>query len=629
MKRAVAAILLIFLALPLSLRAQQVTGPGISSFTTVPLPRPLRLPPGLIESLPIVKDASFFGDAVKVMDCDPEQPTTPLGLCSNQMFGGLALMSSHLQGTIQIQFYPPFNNLAHFEVSHLTNLQGDDTVMKAPQFYEMPVQHNYILDPFSNLSSGDLNLITGQVTNLKYRVLFNNDFYTALQNANPKLVGNAFEFPGGYGIAQATFQQRADGLLDFTFYGTTALPLGPNILGDPVRMPLPLCGPLIQCSSIQAPGTTLHPFIQITTVPSSDPPCGSNCPNIPSNSVQNYTAFSYATQLGDNFNLDIPQLGGPGEARSHMTGRVHIQFGEKSGNFLPFVISAIPPEGLLAPAPTGTPLGFSLGLLGMSEFLFFPKQTYFFSNVATGDDPIDMSIGELDLRTGAIVGGNGIFRSYFVQSIFIGLSALQPGIIPSSLPFKGPLKFETAANGETVFRFNGESSFPVPFPIFPTPDNKSGYFVGANGTLDLFYRLQMMHPVDPPRTVKIGSASNVGSSIGDLFSYNYSVPCNGTQGDASFSYTNNNGSGKAANSGTFKMESLVSVSCINSRNSRAAVGDYDTVTFTGFGTWSQDSQPHAATVQVSTAPDAPYVHIMIDGGFLSQANTKPAVSPVP
>jgi len=71
------------------------------------------------------------------------------------------------------------------------------------------------------------------------------------------------------------------------------------------------------------------------------------------------------------------------------------------------------------------------------------------------------------------------------------------------------------------------------------------------------------------------------------------------------------------------------VSCINSRTSHAAPGDYDTVTFAGFGTWSKDSNPHIANVQISLSPDFPYVHVLIDGGSVSQANTKPAGVPLP
>jgi hypothetical protein len=41
--------------------------------------------------------------------------------------------------------------------------------------------------------------------------------------------------------------------------------------------------------------------------------------------------------------------------------------------------------------------------------------------------------------------------------------------------------------------------------------------------------------------------------------------------------------------------------------------------------------PHLATVQVSTARDMPYVSILIDGGMLSNVNTKPdkPVLPIP
>ena len=77
------------------------------------------------------------------------------------------------------------------------------------------------------------------------------------------------------------------------------------------------------------------------------------------------------------------------------------------------------------------------------------------------------------------------------------------------------------------------------------------------------------------------------------------------------------------------MGSLAWVSFSNS--SRACPpGEADTVTFTGVGMWSQDtSRPHVASVQVSTAPDAPYVSILIDGGLMSNVNTKPAKAVLP
>jgi len=79
------------------------------------------------------------------------------------------------------------------------------------------------------------------------------------------------------------------------------------------------------------------------------------------------------------------------------------------------------------------------------------------------------------------------------------------------------------------------------------------------------------------------------------------------------------------------MTSLANVHCTNSRSSQLSPGDYDTVSFSGFGSWSKDKENglHLATVQISTSKDFPYVSVMIDGGLTSNANTKPAEAPVP
>lgn len=458
MKWPLAALSLTALVLPCAVEAQIITtGTGLPGLYTGTVPQGgLKLPPNNVEVLPIVHDTSFYSDAVKMVDC-PNQTDEPFGICRNMLFGGHGLMSTHLQGYIQIRFSPPLNNVSHFEVTHPLNLIGDDTVMKAPQFYEMPALQTYVLDPFTDISAGDLNLTTGEVANLKYSVLVSNTWYNALTNVNPKLVGSPFSFPGPYGYAQAIFKQREDGLLDFTFLGGSFLPLTSNILGDPVRMPLPFCGPLTQCTGIQAQGSVLHPTLRISTVPENLPPCAPNCATLPVNGDMNFTTHSYATVLGDNFNLNVPPLGGVGPARSQLTGRAHIQFGQPTGNFVPFVISGIPPEGLIGPGgpiPPNT-VGFAYSLLGSAEKIFFPLQTYFFNAVGTGDDPFDLAVGELNLTTGQAVGntpgylpakpptpgscpaptfnpGNMIFRSYFSQSIFQSLAKLNPGISPAS-----------------------------------------------------------------------------------------------------------------------------------------------------------------------------------------------------
>ena len=340
-----------------------------------PLPVPLTLPPGLLEVLPVDTGGSYMGDAIRMVDC-PNNADNPFGVCGNLLFGGLALFNTHLTGQVQIQFFPPVNGISHFQVSHPFNLTGPDVLMKAPQFYIFNVTQNAIVDIFDGFSSGDLNLNTGEVTNINYSVIFFNLFYEALGLVNPKLKPPAFSFPGTYGTAEITFQQRADGLMDYTFYGSTFLPLGNNINGDPVRMPLPFFGPLIQGASIQAAGMSLHPHLALTTIPSTDPPCASNCFTPPYDTIVEYTLNARFSDFGDDFTLNIPQLGGPATGRSQLQGRIQMQFGDQNGDYVPVAINSMPPGGLLVPPPAFPIAGLSLGFLGFDEHLVFLRFTY-------------------------------------------------------------------------------------------------------------------------------------------------------------------------------------------------------------------------------------------------------------
>jgi hypothetical protein len=65
-------------------------------------------------------------------------------------------------------------------------------------------------------------------------------------------------------------------------------------------------------------------------------------------------------------------------------------------------------------------------------------------------------------------------------------------------------------------------------------------------------------------------------------------------------------------------------------NRDARPGECDCVTFTGIGLWTKDlGGPHMCTVQISTAPDGQYVSIQIDGGLVSNVNTKPKEAVLP
>jgi hypothetical protein len=604
-------------------------------FAQLPLPTPLTLPPDGVEVLQIDPAGSYMGDAMRVVDC-PNPADEPFGTCGNELFGGVALWNSHLTGALQIRFSPPVNGVTHFEVTHPFNLTGDDVLMTMPQLYIFKMTQNTILDTFDTVSSGDLNLTTGLVTNLNYNVIFFNLWYGALGVVNPKLKPPPFQFPGVYGAAQANFSQRSDGLLDFTFYGSTFLPLGGSVSGDPVRLPMPFSGPQLELGNIQVPGMSLHPHLRITTKPSLDPPCDGVCASIPLNSVVQMTLNAAVSNIGDDYTLNIPQLGptpAPGsvlpEGHTEVQGRVQVQFGAKNGHYVPVAFHGLPPLGLVAPTPPFPIPGLSLGLLGPDTHLVFPLQTYLVAGTVIADDPFDFSVGELDLDTGQLVGGL-LWRSFWNHTLLQAVLAANAATLqPFSFQQRGPALFQKGPNGELVFRFNSTTVLPYTGFIFPAPDfftSKAGFTGGPGSFLQPFVRLQAALPTDTPTGILSGAQTNVTSSFGEPFSYSYSVPCSGTGIIPTFTYTN---TGKGTHAGTFTMTNLSSVSCTNSLTSTKPVGNYDTIQFSGYGTWSGDSNPHIATVHVSTVPTTPYVSIMIDGGQLSNADIAPAKSPAP
>jgi len=612
------------------------------------LPVKLKLPPGLDQTLPLNKTQSFFGDVLHAVDCT-EDKDLPYGTCGNQLFGGLVMTNSHINGSIRIRFYEPINDIAHFEVIHGT-LHGDDGVLQAPQGYELPVLDPQVIDAPLFLSNGDLNLKTGGVTNLKYFVLLRNSAIDILLDANPKIDRPVVAFPGIRGSVWARFEQRPDGLLDFTFRGSTFLALGKDAIGDIIRFPMPFCNPL-HCASIPARGTSLHPHLYLSTKAPEGPSCAPNCPVIPTNTIREFTVSTQASSFGDDFDLHIPQLGGPATGRSHLLGRLQIQFGPQAGDTVPFVIQALVPEGLMAQPPEGPfGAGFVPGLIGQDEILKFPLLSYRLTKVALVDEPFDIIHGAVNVSTGRVI-GEMPYPSFFAQNLATALFEQNDGrISPDAFPVRAlqPLPgepatnyalFEKGVNGQLVFRFNGQHKRSFFTYRFPSPDLiKANSFLANSpfSTLDLFLRIQAVQPVDIPRVRLTGGATNVTSSLGDRFSYTYSFPCNPAGENFSFQYTNFN---SGSSGGTFTMKRLAAVQCINSRTSTLPPGDYDTVSFSGFGTWSKDdpdADPRFVSGQISISPQAPYVGILVfqnpdddDNVVLSSANTKPAEKPLP
>ena len=591
----------------------------------------LQLPPGLEQVLPLSKAASYFGDSIRAVNChDPRE--MQFGSCRGQLFGGFAMVDSHLSGSVRISFTEPVGDVTHFEATHGEGLVGDDGTLAAPQFFKLPTLQNRVQDVPGLVSSGDLNLETGEVSNLTYYVSFSNTALLALSRVNPNLPAQPIVFsslpstPTRYGSAWAAFEQRPDGLLDYSFYGSAFLPLGGDLGGDPVKFPLPIAGPALEFASIPARGTALHPHLSIST---KEPEVSARdaCPDIPFNTVQELTLFTHNSSFGDAFTLNAEEvLGGGATGRSHVLGRALIQFGERAGNSAPVAVSLLNAGGVLAEmAPTPITQAFPGRLYpgphGFDEFLRFPLRTYSLDDLMIIDDPFDISVGAVDLKTGRFL-NDLLHRGFINQDLFFALIRVEPRTPQSSFFFRGPTALERGAGGRMVFRFQGQVHIPYPEGfLFPNPNLANGFVVGADSALDPFLWVHAIQDGDSPHAFKQGGKRDVIASTGERFSYSYKIPVDPARREASFEYENHTQQGK------FKMHSLAWVGFSNSGGAEPKSGEYDTVTFTCFGVWSKGGSEtvQQATVQVSTSTQRPYVGIQVDIGNVSSVNTKPVL----
>jgi len=590
--------------------------------------KPLQLPPGLEQVLPVSKAASYFGDSIRAVNCRNKNEI-PFGSCRGTLFGGFAMVDSHLSGSVRIKFTPPVNNMTHFEVTHGDGLLGDDGILSAPRFFKLPALQNGVQDVPGKISSGDLNLETGEVSNPKYYFYFGNSALLALGRVNPNLpapptiVFAEESTPTQYSSATAVFEQRPDGLLDYSFYGSTFLPLGSVLQGQPVLFPFPISGPSLQFASVPANGTALHPHLSVST---KEPEvwAGSASPDIPFNSIQELTLFTHNTSFGDAFTFSSPVLGGNTTGRSQVLGRVLLQFGQRAGNSVPVAVSFLNPGGLLVDFPV-TPITQLFpgrlypGPRGCDEILRFPLRSYSLDDLAILDDPFDISVGAVDLRTGKFI-NDLLHRGFINQNVFFALIRVEPRTPQNSFYFRGPAVLERGANGRLIFRFQGQQHLPYPADfLFPDPNLATGFRAGPNSALDPFLWIHAVEDGDALHTSKEGSARNVLSSTAEQFSYSYKIPSDLSRHKASFEYENHTQQGK------FRMHSLSWVGFSNSSGARHSSGNYDTVTFAGFGVWSKGGSEtvQMAAVQISTSSQRPYVAIQIDDGDVSNVNTKP------
>jgi hypothetical protein len=574
---------------------------------------PLRLPEGLEQVLPLNPALSYFGDGIAALNCTTPQ-TIAYGSGGNLIFGGLAMVDSHLTGNLRIRFSPPVNGCSKFQISFENGLTGDDQVLACPRFFKMPFRQNRVTDIPGFVSSGTLNLNTGDVdTNkgaLNIFALYSSSALNALVALNPTFPlppQSPLSFPGQYGSACMVFEQRPDGKLDVTFSGTTFAPLGNNIV-----WPLNFVGPSNQYATIPANGTVLHPHLALST---RQPPAAHSATapppsEIPTNTVREYSLFAPISSFGDVFSLEAEQLGGPATGRSRLLGRVQIQFGPACGSTVPIAVSTSTAGGLLAPLDP-TPLTqlfpgrLSPGPEGFYENLSFPLRTYSLNDLAIIDDPFDITVGAVDTRTGRLLHPL-LHRGFINQDLIFALIRVEPCTPQNSFMFRGPAEF---VGGD--YRYYGQVHLPYPAGLlFPDPNLSTGFPIGPNSALDPYVWFWAFEDGRQTAFQRDGQGEHI-STRGERFTYRYSIHAGG----GSFEYTNHSQNGR------FKMHSLAWVGLGKTKTDGA--GEFDVLTFTGFGVWSKNGVERVdeAAVQICASDRIRYVGIQIGRADVSNVNT--------
>lgn len=579
-----------------------------------PPPKPLELPSGLEQELTLLPQFSYYGDAISAVDCSANAPFRERG-CPARLFSGYAMFAGELQGVVRIRFSPPVNNVTRFEVTFGEGLAGADGQIAAPEFIRLPVMGGRVSNYPGRVCAGDLNLVTGETTNLDFNFQFVNSALLQLVSVNPSFPQVPIQFPGQYGTVVVRFLQRHDGKLDFVFSGTTFAPLGVD-----ARFPLPFQSGSNEVASIPASGTALHPHLHLSTLDLSvgDDVCVDL--QFPANTVQELTTTVSRTDFGDEFLLNHPDLGFA-RGRSQLTGRVMVQFGDRVGDSQQFAVSVVPPGGSLfeqniEPLQSIFPGQLNQGLLGHNSALKFPSREYATNDMFLLDDPFDIAWGTINVRTGE-VNGDFLHRALFGQNVFYALIRIEPRTPQGSFQYRGPALFERERNGQLRYRFNGTTFLPYQEGfLFPQPNLAQGFIVGDKSRLDPFFQIDAASKNDHRSASKSGSARMQLSTNGDRFSYSYSISTDSKR-QSTFEYTNH------SQNAMFSLHGLtwVNFTDASSGNSRS----YHTVTFSGFGTWNSGGKVErkAVSVQISTSPGDEYVTILVGGGQVSNVNTKP------
>jgi len=284
-------------------------------------------------------------------------------------------------------------------------------------------------------------------------------------------------------------------------------------------------------------------------------------------------------------------------------------------------VSTTTAGGILAPMDP-TPIAqlfpgrLTPGPQGFYENLRFPLRTYSLNDLAIIDDPFDVSVGSLDLRTGRLIHPL-LHRGFINQDLIFALIRVEPCTPQNSFLFRGPAELQRSRGGKSLFNYYGQVHIPYPPGfLFPDPNLATGFPIGKESALHPYLWMWALEDADVPDIVNTGGGELI-SSRGEKFSYRFVIPGKPDRHQAEFEYEN------FAQQGKFRMHSLAWVGFGNSNTDPSSPDDFDTITFTGFGIWSKAGleRVEQVAVQISTSSKAKYVGIQVGLADVSNVNT--------
>ncbi len=350
---------------------------------------------------------------------------------------------------------------------------------------------------------------------------------------------------------------------------------------------------------------------------------------LPARSFLELTSFCHDSRLSAFARVDAPPARANVGWAHPLLGRWVLQSGEPSEGRLPILVHLLPFEACHGPP----------GWLGFDSEVRLGRQMYPQPPLRLSPPCHSVNMCSLDRLSDASVGPFELTLQDD-RRLLTDLLKLQEPSGAASLTYRGRARLEAKSGGDLYFlldpSFHGFNEFfsgdagPLetsegqgqhpslhlePGGIFPAPHGTSGYPVRNESRLDFGLRLTAGRGLRAP-SGKLSGEERLLSSTRRLFSYRYMLSTRASD-PAIFELTDH------SLGGTFVLKHLAHIVFGSSPSSRARRTP-DTVTFTGFGTWSLDPESgptHRISAHLCRSRHSPFIAIAIDEGQTSSICT--------